>query len=268
MGKNKKNHKDIRMDKSVYEKELERLQLELVKLQYWIKKEGLKVCILFEGRDAAGKGGIIKRIHEPLNPRGARIVALPKPTEREQSQCYFQRYIEHLPAGGEIVIFDRSWYNRAGVEHVMGFCSKEEYDEFIRSCPDFEKMLVRSGIILLKYWITVDEDEQEKRFRERATDPSKRWKLSDIDIASWNKWEEYSRAKDIMIRMTDIPESPWYNVDCNDKRRGRLNCIVHLLGQIPYRDVTPPPLELPVRTIDNTYVRPPKNEIRYVPEMY
>jgi polyphosphate kinase len=268
MAKDKKNSKNNGIDKNVYESELERLQLELVKLQYWIKKEGLKVCVLFEGRDAAGKGGIIKRIQEPLNPRGASVVALTKPTELERTQWYFQRYITHLPAAGEIVIFDRSWYNRAGVEHVMGFCTKHEYDEFMRSCPEFEKMLVRSGIILIKYWITVDEDEQEKRFRDRARDPSRRWKLSDIDIASWDKWEEYSRAKDIMIRLTDIPESPWYNVDCNDKKKGRLNCIAHLLGQIPYKDVIPPPMELPERNIDSSYVRPPKNQIRYVHEIY
>ena len=257
-----------RLDKRYYEYELEQLQLELVKMQYWIKQQGLKVCIIFEGRDAAGKGGTIKRIHAPLNPRGATIVALPKPTERERSQWYYQRYIQYLPAAGEIVTFDRSWYNRAGVEHVMGFCTPDEYNEFLRSCPEFERMLVRSGIILLKYWITVDEDEQEKRFRERALNPAKRWKLSDIDIASWHKWDEYSRAKDTMMRATDIKESPWWNVDCNDKRRGHLNCISHILSQIRYKDATPPPIELTERNIDHSYVRPPRAEIKYVPQIF
>jgi len=257
-----------KIDKKFYEEELIKLQLELVKLQYWVKAKNLRVCIVFEGRDAAGKGGTIKRIHSPLNPRGARVVALTKPSDTEATQWYFQRYIEHLPAAGEIVIFDRSWYNRAGVEKVMGFCSKNEYDEFMRACPEFEKMLVRSGIILIKYWITVDEDEQEERFRDRASNPAKRWKLSDIDIASWDKWEEYSRAKDEMMRLTDIPEAPWWNVDCNEKKRGHLNCITHLLGQIPYEDIIPPLIELPKRKIDYTYERPPKDRIKYIKEVY
>jgi polyphosphate kinase 2 len=229
---------------------------------------GLRLCIIFEGRDAAGKGGTIKRITSPLNPRGARVVALSKPSDTERTQWYFQRYIQHLPAAGEIVIFDRSWYNRAGVEKVMGFCTQDEYDEFMRTCPDFERMIVRSGIILIKYWITVDEDEQEERFRERASDPAKRWKLSDIDIASWDKWEDYSRAKDEMMKITDIPEAPWWNVDCNDKKKGHLNCISHLLSQIPYKDIIPPPIELPNRVIDYTYNRPPKERLRYIKELY
>ncbi|GAB1370298.1 polyphosphate kinase 2 [Candidatus Kapaibacterium sp.] len=257
-----------KIDKKFYESELERLQLELVKFQYWIKNQGLKVCIIFEGRDAAGKGGTIKRIHAPLNPRGARVVALSKPSSTEQTQWYFQRYIQHLPSAGEIVIFDRSWYNRAGVERVMGFCTDDEYHEFMRACPDFERMLVRSGTILIKYWITVDEDVQEERFRERALNPAKRWKLSDIDIASWNKWSEYSRAKDEMMRITDIPEAPWWNVDMNDKKKGHLNCISHLLSQISYEDVIPGPIELGNRKIDNSYERPPKNRIRWVKEKY
>jgi polyphosphate kinase len=260
--------KMAKIDKKFYEEELERLQLELVKFQYWVKFHGLRVCVVFEGRDAAGKGGTIKRIHSPLNPRGARVVALSKPSDTEKTQWYFQRYIQHLPAAGEIVIFDRSWYNRAGVERVMGFCSDKEYDEFMRSCPDFEKMLVREGIILIKYWITVDEDEQEKRFKDRASNPAKRWKLSEIDIASWNKWEEYSRAKDEMMRKTDIPEAPWWNVDCNEKRRGHLNCISHLLSQIPYKDIIPPPIDLHDRKIDMTYERPPKERIRWIKEVY
>lgn len=257
-----------KIDKKFYDEELIRLQLELVKLQYWVKAKNLKVCIVFEGRDAAGKGGIIKRIHSPLNPRDARVAALSKPSDTEATQWYFQRYIKHLPAAGEIVIFDRSWYNRAGVERVMGFCSKNEYDEFMRACPEFEKMMVRSGIILIKYWITVDDVEQEARFRDRASNPAKRWKLSDIDIASWDKWDEYSRAKDEMMKLTDIPETPWWNVDCNDKRRGHLNCITHLLGQIPYEDLIPPLIELPDRKIDSTYERPPKDRIKYIKEVY
>jgi polyphosphate kinase 2 len=257
-----------KIDKKFYDEELIRLQLELVKLQYWVKAKNLRVCIIFEGRDAAGKGGTIKRIHSPLNPRGARVVALSKPSDTEATQWYFQRYIQHLPAAGEIVIFDRSCYNRAGVEKVMGFCSKNEYEEFMRACPEFEKMLVRSGIILIKYWITVDEDEQEARFRDRASNPAKRWKLSDIDIASWDKWEEYSRAKDEMMRLTDIPEAPWWNVDCNEKKRGHLNCITHLLGKIPYEDIIPPLIELPKRKIDSTYERPPKDRIKYIKEVY
>ncbi|MCX7909699.1 MAG: polyphosphate kinase 2 [Ignavibacteria bacterium] len=257
-----------KLHKKFYEQELAKLQLELVKLQYWVKHKGLKVVIIFEGRDAAGKGGTIKRITEPLNPRGCRVVALEKPSDRERTQWYFQRYVAHLPSAGEIVIFDRSWYNRAGVERVMGFCTEEEYWEFLRSCPEFEKMLIRSGIILLKYWFSISDEEQEKRFRERATDPKKRWKLSEIDLASWNKWVEYSKAKDEMFKYTDTKISPWYCVNADDKRKARLNCIAHILSMIPYEDVTPKPIELPPRKIDNSYVRPPIQEFTYVPEIY
>jgi polyphosphate kinase 2 len=254
--------------KKFYEQELAKLQTELVKLLYWVKYKGLKVVIIFEGRDAAGKGGTIKRITEPLNPRGCRVVALEKPSDRERTQWYFQRYVAHLPSAGEIVIFDRSWYNRAGVERVMGFCTEEEYWEFLRSCPEFEKMLIRSGIILLKYWFSISDEEQEKRFRERATDPRKRWKLSEMDLAIWNKWVEYSKAKDEMFKYTDTKISPWYCVNADDKRKARLNCIAHILSMIPYEDVTPKPIELPPRKIDDSYVRPPIQEFTYVPEIY
>ncbi len=257
-----------KLNKKFYEQELAKLQTELVKLQYWVKYKGLKVVIIFEGRDAAGKGGTIKRITEPLNPRGCRVVALEKPSDRERTQWYFQRYVAHLPSAGEIVIFDRSWYNRAGVERVMGFCTEEEYWEFLRSCPEFEKMLIRSGIILLKYWFSISDEEQEKRFHERATDPRKRWKLSEMDLASWNKWVEYSKAKDEMFKYTDTKISPWYCVNADDKRKARLNCIAHILSMIPYEDVTPKPIELPPRKIDDSYVRPPIQEFTYVPEIY
>lgn len=257
-----------KLHKKFYEQELAKLQTELVKLQYWVKYKGLKVVIIFEGRDAAGKGGTIKRITEPLNPRGCRVVALEKPSDRERTQWYFQRYVAHLPAAGEIVIFDRSWYNRAGVERVMGFCTEEEYWEFLRSVPEFEKMLIRSGIILLKYWFSISDEEQEKRFRERATDPRKRWKLSEMDLASWDKWVEYSKAKDEMFKYTDTKISPWYCVNADDKRKARLNCIAHILSMIPYEDVTPKPIELPPRKIDNSYVRPPIKEFTYVPEIF
>lgn len=257
-----------KLNKKFYEQELAKLQIELVKLQYWVKHEGLKVVIIFEGRDAAGKGGTIKRITEPLNPRGCRVVALEKPSDREKTQWYFQRYVAHLPSAGEIVIFDRSWYNRSGVERVMGFCTEEEYWEFLRSCPEFEKMLIRSGIILLKYWFSISDEEQEKRFRERATDTRKRWKLSEIDLASWNKWVDYSKAKDEMFKYTDTKSSPWYCVKADDKRKARLNCIAHILSMVPYEDVIPKPIELPPRKIDISYVRPPLQEFTYVPEIY
>ncbi len=257
-----------KLHKKFYERELAKLQTELVKLQYWVKHKGLKVVIIFEGRDAAGKGGTIKRITEPLNPRGCRVVALEKPSDRERTQWYFQRYVAHLPSAGEIVIFDRSWYNRAGVERVMGFCTEEEYWEFLRSCPEFEKMLIRSGIILLKYWFSISDEEQEKRFRERATDPRKRWKLSEMDIASWHKWADYSKAKDEMFKYTDTKISPWYCVNSDDKRKARLNCIAHILSMIPYEDVIPKPIELPKRKIDDSYVRPPIEEFTYIPEIY
>ncbi|GAB4395108.1 MAG: polyphosphate kinase 2 [Anaerolineae bacterium] len=257
------------IDKKKYEKELERLQYELVKLQYWVKNEGKRLVLIFEGRDAAGKGGVIKRITEPLNPRGVRLVALPAPSDVERTQWYFQRYVPHLPAAGEIVIFDRSWYNRAGVERVMGFCTDEQYWEFLRSCPEFERMLVRSGIILLKYWLSVSDDEQERRFQERVKDPTRRWKLSPIDLESRLRWVEYSKAKDIMFEHTDIPEARWYQVHADDKRRARLNCISHLLSMIPYTDAIPAPLELPPRPPDDVhYKRPPIDAHLWVPDRY
>jgi polyphosphate kinase 2 len=257
-----------RIKKKVYEAELARLQVELVKLQEWVKHEGLKVVVIFEGRDAAGKGGVINRITQSLNPRVCRIVALGTPTEREQTQWYFQRYVPHLPAAGEIVLFDRSWYNRAGVERVMGFCTEEEYREFLRSCPEFERMLVRSGIRLIKYWFSVSDEEQERRFRSRIKDPTKRWKLSPMDLESRKRWVEYSKAKDEMFAHTDIRQAPWYVVEADVKERARLNCISHLLSQIPYRDLTPAPIELPPRQDARGYVRPPKSDQTFVPEVY
>src|SRR5271157_5198394 len=252
----------------VYDHELRRLQIELVKLQEWIRHKGLKLVAVFEGRDAAGKGGAIKRITESLNPRVCRVVALGTPTERERTQWYFQRYVAHLPAAGEIVLFDRSWYNRAGVEHVMGFCTQEEYAEFLRSCPEFERMLVRSGIILLKYWFSVSDEEQERRFHERAGNPARRWKLSDMDLQSREKWIEFSKAKDEMFKHTDIPQAPWYSIEADNKRRARLNCIAHILSMVPYEDATPPPLKLsPRRPPDESYVRPPKSEQNIVPDV-
>ena len=251
-----------------YEKELRKLQIELVKLQEWIKEKGLKVVCIFEGRDAAGKGGVIKRITESLNPRICRVVALGTPTEREKTQWYFQRYVPHLPAAGEMVLFDRSWYNRAGVERVMGFCTDAEYEEFMRSCPEFERMLVRSGIILIKYWFSVSDEVQEIRFQGRIKDPTKRWKLSPMDLESRNKWLEYSKAKDIMFSHTDIKQAPWYVVDADDKRRARLNCITHVLSQIPFQDITPSPVQLPPRPPETGYVRPPMEDQTFVPEKY
>jgi len=251
-----------------YESELVKLHDELVKLQYWVQDQGLKIVVIFEGRDAAGKGGVIKTITEPLNPRGCRVVALTKPSDIEQTQWYFQRYVDHLPAAGEIVIMDRSWYNRAGVEHVMGFCTEDEYWEFLRSCPDFEKMLIRSGIILIKYWFSVSDEEQEKRFKERATDPFKRWKLSDMDLKCREKWEDFSRAKDEMFKYTDTKQSPWFNVHADDKKKSRLNCIAHLLSMIPYKDVSPKSIELPPRKSSGTYIRPPQDELTFVPDIY
>ncbi|MGA7933177.1 MAG: polyphosphate kinase 2 [Kovacikia sp.] len=251
-----------------YEKDLARLQVELVKLQYWVKHVGARIVILFEGRDAAGKGGTIKRITEPLNPRGCRVVALGTPSDREKTEWYFQRYVPHLPAAGEIVCFDRSWYNRAGVEHVMGFCSDEQYREFMQTCPEFERMLVRSGIILLKYWFSVSDEEQERRFQSRTTDPARRWKLSPMDLESRDRWVEYSQAKDNMFAHTNIPEAPWFTVEADDKKRARLNCISHFLSKIPYVDMTPEPLELPPRKSAHDYVRPPRNEQFFVPQVY
>ncbi len=252
----------------VYEAELARLQIELVKLQEWIKHQGLKVVVIFEGRDAAGKGGVIKRITESLNPRVCRVVALTTPSEREKTQWYFQRYVPHLPAAGEMVLFDRSWYNRAGVERVMGFCTDEEYREFLRSCPEFERMLVRSGTILIKYWFSVSDEEQERRFGGRILDPTKRWKLSPMDLESRKRWAEYSRAKDEMFTHTDIKQAPWYVVEADEKKRARLNCIKHLLKMIPYEDLTPAPIELPPRQEAGGYVRPPISDQTFVPDDY
>ena len=257
-----------KISNKTYLKELARIQIELVKLQEWIKHEGLKVVALFEGRDAAGKGGVIKRITESLNPRICRVVALGTPTERDKTQWYFQRYVPHLPAAGEMVLFDRSWYNRAGVERVMGFCTDEEYSEFMRSCPEFERMLVRSGILLIKYWFSVSDDEQERRFQGRIKDPTKRWKLSPMDLESRRLWMGYSRAKDNMFRHTDIKQAPWYVVEADVKKRARLNCIRHLLGLIPYQDLTPPPVKLPKRQDDVGYVRPPMSDQTFVPDNY
>jgi polyphosphate kinase len=257
-----------KMNKKDYEQELAKLQIELVKMQEWIKAQGLKVVILFEGRDAAGKGGAIKTITMCLNPRYARVVALGTPTEREKTQWYFQRYVPYLPAAGEMVLFDRSWYNRAGVERVMGFCTEEEYQEFLRSCPEFEKMLIRSGIVLIKYWFSVADEEQERRFQARIDDPTKRWKLSPMDLESRSKWVEYSRAKDTMFAYTDTKQSPWNVVNADDKKRARLNVIAHLLSKIPYKDLTPQQIKLPPRQDDKGYVRPPMTDQTFVPEVY
>ncbi len=260
--------KKKKMPRKEYEAELYNLQIELVKLQEWIKAKGLKVVILFEGRDAAGKGGAIKRITQRLNPRICRVVALGTPTEREKTQWYFQRYVPNLPAAGEMVLFDRSWYNRAGVERVMGFCTDEEYREFLRSVPEFERMLVRSGIILLKYWFSVSDEEQERRFQARITDPTKRWKLSPMDLESRARWQEYSKAKDEMFAHTDIKQAPWYVVNSDVKKSARLNCISHILSMIPHEDLTPEPIELPPRKDSFKYVRPPIGDQNWVPEEY
>ena len=254
--------------KRAYEDELFKLQLELVKLQGWVQHAGLKIVVIFEGRDAAGKGGVIKRITQYLNPRVCRVVALPAPTEREKTQWYFQRYCPYLPAAGEIALFDRSWYNRAGVERVMGFCTDAEYSEFMRSCPEFEHMLQRSGIILIKYWFSVSDDEQEKRFQSRRSETLKQWKLSPMDLESRSRWVDYSRAKDNMFEHTDTEHAPWYVVDADSKRMARLNCIRHFLSKIEYEDVTPPPIELPERTSSEGYVRPPFDTQTMVPNYY
>ena len=264
----KADKKQKKLDKKFYEKELAKLHIELVKLQEWIKHKGLKVVVIFEGRDAAGKGGVIKRITECLNPRVCRIVALGTPSNREKTQWYFQRYVAHLPAAGEMVLFDRSWYNRAVVEKVMDFCTYEEYKEFLRSCPQFECMLIRSGIILIKYWFSVSDKEQERRFQARIDDPTKRWKLSDIDLKSREKWMEYSKAKDDMFASTDIPECPWYVVEADDKKRARLNCISHLLSMVPYKDLTPEPFKLPPRQKVLHSNRPPIETQTFVPQLY
>lgn len=266
-GSHPKDHK--KLDDEFYLSELEHLQFELVKLQYWVQQRGLRVVLIFEGRDAAGKGGLIQRIMEPLNPRGVRLVALGKPSDVERTQWYFQRYVAHLPAAGEIVIFDRSWYNRAGVERVMGFCTDHEYWEFMRSCPEFERLLVRSGITLVKYYLSVSDAEQERRFQSRASDPRRRWKLSPMDLETRLRWVEYSKVKDLMLQHTDIPEARWYQIEGDDKKRARLNCIRHLLGILPYEDIIPKALELPQRPPpDLHYVRPPRDLHIIIPNHY
>lgn len=263
-----KPEKKVKINKSDYTKNLQMLQVELVKLQKWISNKKLKVVVLFEGRDAAGKGGVIKRITQRLNPRICKVVALTTPTEREKTQWYFQRYVAHLPAAGEMILFDRSWYNRAGVEHVMGFCTEEEHKEFLRSCPEFERMLVRSGIKLIKYWFSISDEVQEERFQSRIKDRTKRWKLSDMDLESRAKWVEYSKAKDVMFAHTDIKQAPWYVVNADDKRRARLNCINHLLSMIPYEDIPPEKIELPPRQRKVGYVRPPLEDQNFIPEVF
>lgn len=257
-----------KVDKKFYNKELVRLSVELVKLQEWIKHKGLKVVVIFEGRDAAGKGGTIKAITQFLNPRICRVVALGTPTEKEKTQWYFQRYTPHLPAAGEMVFFDRSWYNRAGVEKVMGFCNEEEYKEFLRSCPEFERMIIRSGVILIKYWFSVSDEEQEKRFTERINNPTKRWKISPMDLQSRSRWVEYSKAKDDMFAFTDIKQAPWYVVNSDNKKKARLNCVSHLLSLIPYEDIQREKIELPPKQNDIGYVRPPLSDQSFVPEIY
>ena len=251
-----------------YVEEIARLQFELVKLQEWVRLNGIRVLVLFEGRDAAGKGGVIKRIAEPLNPRLCKIVALSTPTERERGQWYFQRYVAHLPGKGEIALFDRSWYNRAGVEHVMGFCTDAEYDEFMHACPIFEAMLVHSGIYLIKYWFSVNDEEQERRFQDRMRNPIKRWKLSPMDVESRKRWVEYSKAKDALLAQTDCKKTPWYVVNADDKKRARLNCISHLLSQVPYKDMIPVEFELPPRQVDPGYKRPKRSTQTFAPETY
>ena len=260
--------KPKKLKAKAYDEELAKLQVELVKLQEWIKHKGLKVVVVFEGRDAAGKGGVIKTITQSLNPRVCRVEALGTPTEREKTQWYFQRYVAYLPAAGEMVLFDRSWYNRAGVERVMGFCTNEEYREFLRSCPEFERMLVRSGVILVKYWFSVSDEEQERRFQGRINNPTKRWKLSPMDLESRARWVEYSKAKDEMFAHTDIKQAPWYVVNADDKKRARLNCIRHLLSLVPYEDLTPESIQLPPRQDKTSYVRPPITDQTFVPEVY
>jgi polyphosphate kinase 2 len=255
-----------RMPKKAYEKELFRLQAELTKAQEWVRAERQRLVVIFEGRDAAGKGSTIKRVTQYLNPRVARIAALPAPTERERTQWYFQRYIAHLPATGEIVLFDRSWYNRAGIERVMGFCTADEYHRFLHQCPIFERMLVEDGLLLRKYWFSVSDAEQEARFRSRLDDPMRQWKLSPMDLESVTRWEDYSRAKDQMMVHTDIPEAPWYVVESDDKRRARINMIAHLLSTIDYHEVTRPPLKLPKRPASKGYERPPRDTQNYVPD--
>ncbi len=257
-----------KLKRKAYLRELANLQEELVRLQRWIKHEGLKVVVIFEGRDAAGKGGVIKRITERLNPRIVRVVALGTPSDREKTQWWFQRYVAELPAAGEMVLFDRSWYNRGVVEPVMGFCAQEEYREFLRSCPEFERMLIRSGIIVIKYWFSVSDSEQERRFQARITDPVRRWKLSPVDVEGRSRWVEFSKAKDILFAHTDIKQAPWFVVNADNKKRARLNCIAHLLSQIPYEDVPWAEIELPNRQSGVGYVRPPITDQTFVPERF
>jgi polyphosphate kinase 2 len=269
MSKNKSKTPDNgKLSNTIYEEEMEKLQIELVKLQEWVKKEKKKIVVIFEGRDAAGKGGVIRRITERLSPRVCRVTALGVPTEKERTQWYFQRYVPHLPAGGEIVLFDRSWYNRAGVEHVMGFCTQKEYEEFLRSCPLFENMLVRSGINMIKYWFSVSDKVQEKRFKDRINNPLKRWKFSPMDLTSREKWAEYSKAKDDMFHYTDTRISPWFVVNADSKKKARLNCIAHLLSKIPHKWKPEPPIKLPKIKKDANYERPPIYEQTFVPEIY
>jgi len=257
-----------KMSKKEYEQELALLQVELVKLQEWIKSNELRVVVVFEGRDAAGKGGVIKRITQRLNPRVVKVVALGTPSDKERTQWWFQRYVAHLPAAGEMVLFDRSWYNRALVEPVMGFCTDEEYEEFLRSCPEFERMLVRSGIILIKYWFSVSDEVQEKRFQARNHDPVRRWKLSPMDMESRSKWVEFSKAKDRMFAVTDIKQAPWFVVNADNKKIARLNCIHHLLGIINYKDLTPEPVQMPPIPDSSIYVRPPITDQTFIPDVY
>ena len=256
-----------RMDRKVYERELFRLQAELVKVQEWVRHTGARVVVIFEGRDAAGKGSTIKRVTQYLNPRVARIAALPAPTERERTQWYFQRYIAHLPAAGEIVLFDRSWYNRAGVERVMGFCTKEEYQRFLHQCPLFERLLIEDGVLLRKYWFSVSDEEQERRFRDRLDDPMRQWKLSEMDLQSITRWEDYSRAKDEMFVHTDIPEAPWFVLESDDKRAARINMMSHLISTIPFTDVRRPPVSIPPRPPSRGYERTPREMQTYVPDV-
>jgi polyphosphate kinase len=256
-----------KIPRKIYEKELLECQVELVKLQKWIIEKNLKLVVIFEGRDAAGKGGTIQRITQHLNPRHCKIAALPTPTDKEKTQWYFQRYVAHLPSAGEMVMFDRSWYNRAGVERVMGFCSDDEYWEFLRAVPQFENMLIKSGIILIKYWFSVSDEEQEKRFKDRINDPTKRWKLSDMDMESRRRWNEYSKAKDLMFQHTDVPYSPWYVVESDIKRNARINCMTHLLNQIDYKELKPREIKLPSKQEDNDYVRTPYDRQKIVPDV-
>ncbi len=257
-----------RLNKQLYESELKKFQSDLVRMQYWIKATGFRMIVLFEGRDAAGKGGTIKRLTEPLNPRGCRVVALGTPSDQQKTQWYFQRYVDHFPSAGEIVVFDRSWYNRAGVERVMGFCTQDELDRFYQACPQFERMLVQSGILLLKYWFSVSDVQQEARFQSRINDFTRRWKLSEMDLEARNRWVEFSKAKDVMFNHTNIPEAPWFTVEADDKRRARLNCIRHLLSKVPWEDMTPPAIKLPARPEQGEYERPPINEQFFVPNAY